>query len=451
MGDFFMANDEEYIDHINNETKICSLAFTHVDYTNNGDWRLCCKGREVAKKEKYEKIEDFWNSDEAKNMRKSMIANQNNYICNVACYSNEGPGFPLSHRQRKNKFNILELGKNFLEEKIENTNTDGELSVDNINSLELRISNLCNLKCRMCSPIYSTKLNKDWNDVFSLVEATTPISDIGRLKIVQDATSQYINKPLSRLEHIEIKEILDTTKNNLERIIFTGGEPFMEPYLYDVVKQLLPNAKKINLEFVSNGTKFDNIEEFNYLFKEFKTVSILLSCDGTGDTYNYIRQGSKWEYFSDQAILLSNYNLILHFNIVVQIYNYNNITQTIDWIAKNFKDAMIKLTILEGPWYMSIYCLPKEIKEKLKKDLKEWAENIYNSNKYFDNTKMIYEEIIKLTNKIDHRQNQNFLKQFETVSDEYDLIQNVPITWRQLLPELNESLSKDSLAKHAIE
>jgi len=304
----------------------------------------------------------------------------------------------------------------------------------------------------MCSPIYSTKLNKDWNEVFPLVEATTPISDIGRLKIVQDATKQYVNKPLSRLEHTEITEILDTTKNNLQRIIFTGGEPFMEPYLYDVVKQLLPNAKDINLEFVSNGTKFDNIEEFNYLFKEFKTVSILLSCDGTGDTYNYIRQGSKWEYFSDQAILLSNYNLKLHFNIVVQIYNYNNIIQTVEWIAENFKDAQIKLTILEGPWYMSLYCLPKEIKEKLKKDLKEWSENIYNSNKYSNNIRnMIYEETIKLTNKIDHRQNQNFLKQFETVSDEYDLIQNVPITWRQLLPELNESISKDSRAKRATE
>ena len=96
----------------------------------------------------------------------------------------------------------------------------------------------------------------------------------------------------------------------MKHIVFTGGEPFMEPYLYNAIKELMPFAKNIKLQFVSNGTKLDNIEEFNYLFKKFKQVNISLSCDGIENTYNYIRQESKWEYFADQAQLLYNYNLI---------------------------------------------------------------------------------------------------------------------------------------------
>jgi hypothetical protein len=50
MGDFFMGSDEAYVNYLNNETKICALAFNHVDYTNNGEWRLCCKGDAIATK-----------------------------------------------------------------------------------------------------------------------------------------------------------------------------------------------------------------------------------------------------------------------------------------------------------------------------------------------------------------------------------------------------------------
>jgi hypothetical protein len=76
MGDFFMGSDEEYIKHLNTETKICAWAFNHVDYTNNGEWRLCCNGDAIAKKEQYDTIEKFWSGSEVKEIRKSMIENK---------------------------------------------------------------------------------------------------------------------------------------------------------------------------------------------------------------------------------------------------------------------------------------------------------------------------------------------------------------------------------------
>jgi len=435
-----MGSDEEYIKHLNTETKICAWAFNHVDYTNNGEWRLCCNGDAIAKKEQYDTIEKFWSGSEVKEIRKSMIENKFNKICDKICYQHEKIGYPNSHRQKANEIFIKTNGKDILEKKIKFSN-EGELDLTQLNSLEMRISNLCNLKCRMCSPKYSTNLNKDWIEVFEFVEKTLPIDTNKKKSLYKIESEKYKKNPLMRLEYDEVKQILNTTKINLKKLIFTGGEPFMEPYLYDAIKELIDEAKHIDLQFVSNGTKLDNFEEFNYLFKQFKSVNISLSCDGIEDTYNYIRQGSKWEYFSDQALLLSNYNVKLNFHLVVQIYNYNNIIKMIDWVLNNFKDASIRFTVLNNPEYLSIYCLPANLKEKTKNELLEYSKNILNSNKFPNNIKnFIHSEILKIINKMYYKEDQKFLNQFVIASDKYDEIQNVPITWRQLLPELNESL-----------
>jgi len=436
---------KEYIDYINNETTICSLAFNHVDYTNNGDWRLCCKAPKIATREKYETIEKFWKSEEVLSIRKDMLENKKNVYCETPCYSLEGKNNAPSHRQLENKAYIIKYGKNKLKDKI---NDNEKLNINQLNSIEMRISNLCNLKCRMCSPKYSTKINKDWNEALPVLKNSSPIEELDKVIFLENSYKKYIKNPLSRLEPDEIKNILNATKSNLSRIVFTGGEPFMEPYLYEVIQELLPVSKNIDLRFFSNGTKLDNIEEFNYLFKEFKSTTIQLSCDGIQNTYEYVRQGSKWEYFADQALLLSNYNITLDFHIVLQIYNYNNLIQTVDWILSNFKYSNIEIIILDGPWYLGVYCLPKHIKEKMKNELISYAENMINSKKY---NAIVYDKLIKIANNLHHTEDQKYLNQFAAVSDKYDEIQNVPITWRQLLPELNESFSKDSQAKLATE
>lgn len=452
MGDFFMANDEEYINYLNTETKLCAWAFNHVDYTNNGDWRLCCKGKKVATKEKYSTIEEFWKGNEAIEMRKNMLDNVSHPICEATCFSNEKKGYPVTHRQRANKIFVENFGKNAFEKKINSTN-DGKLNLSDLNSLEIRISNLCNLKCRMCSPKYSTKLKKDWNEALLIVEDTMPLDEIDRFSfnLYLEESEKYKNTTLSRLDYIEVKEILNTTKTNLNKLVLTGGEPFMEPYLYDAIEEIIDEASHINLQFVSNGTKFNDLEKFDYLFRKFKSVNISLSCDGIGNTYDYIRQGSTWEYFCDQAKYLSNYNVNIAFHIVVQIYNYNNITNMVDWVLNNFKNVSIRFTILDGPWYLSVYCLPKDIKEKMKNELVSYANEILNTNFNSNIKKLIHNDLLKIANKLNYKEEQKFLNQFAAVSDKYDEMQNVPITWRQLLPELNESLSKDSQAKRATE
>jgi organic radical activating enzyme len=430
-------DDLDYVEYLNNQTKFCSWAFTHTDYTNNGDWRACCKGKALATNEKYKTIDQFWNSDERNELRKMMINNQSFNICKKECYEKEKPGIANSLRKTGNISFIANHGKKKIEQLIADTNPDGSLDISNSMGLELRISNLCNLKCRMCSPKFSTRTTKDWKEVIPIIEKSMTDKLLSKTNF-----KEYLENPLRRLEFVEIIAMLETTKGSLKRLVFTGGEPFMEPYLLDTIKFISDYAKDIELIFVSNGTKFEKLEDFDYYFRKFKKVTIKLSCDGTKNHYNYIRQNSNWEHFSQEALYLKNFKVEIGFNIVVQIYNYQNVIETIEWILDNFEFTNICLIFLEGPYFLSIYCLPISIKEKFKSDLTNWAEQFLNKdNKLNPNQKkIIHDKVIQLSNQIFLKNNQLSLKTFKEVSNKLDEVQNVPVKWRELLPELSKAL-----------
>lgn len=428
-------DDLEYAEYLNNQTNFCSWAFTHTDYTNNGNWRVCCKGKAIATNEKYKTIDQFWNSDERNELRRMMINNESFHLCKKECYEKEKPDIANSLRKTGNISFIANHGKKRVEQLIADTNLDGSLDMSNSMGLELRISNLCNLKCRMCSPQFSTRTVKDWKEILPIIaNDDRPLPNYNY--------EEYIENPLRRLEYIEIKTMLETTKGSLKRLVFTGGEPFMEPHLLNVIKDISNYAKDIELIFVSNGTKFENLEDFDYYFRKFKKVIIKLSCDGTKNHYNYIRQNSDWEHFSQEALYLKNFKVVIDFNIVVQIYNYSNVLETIEWILDNFEFTDINLFFLEWPYFLSVYCLPIPIKEKFKSDLTNWAEQFLNKdNKLNPNQKkIIHDRVIQLSNQIFLKNNQLSLKTFKEVSNKLDEVQNVSVKWRELLPELSKAL-----------
>jgi organic radical activating enzyme len=435
-------DDLEYIDYLNNKTKFCILPFTHTDYTNNGAWRPCCKGNAIATNKKYKTLEEYWNSTERNQLRKMMIDNESFYVCENSCYKNEKPDIADSLRKTDNINFIKKYGRKKIEKIIADTNTDGSLDISNNTGLELRISNLCNLKCRMCTPKFSTRIAKDWKEVLPVLKKHMSNIENESSPNYEKNWREYLDNPLRRVEFLEIIAMLETTKGNLKRLVFTGGEPFMEPYLLDTIKYISDYGKDIELIFVSNGTKFEKLEDFDYYFRKFKKVIIKLSCDGTKNHYNYIRQNSDWEHFSQEALYLKNFKVVIDFNIVVQIYNYQNVLETVEWILDNFKYTDINLTFLDLPNFMSVYCLPYEIKEKFKNDLTIWSEEFLNkNNKLNDNQKkIVYDKVIKLSNQIFFKNNQYLLKTFIAVSDKFDEVQKVPIKWRELLPELSEAL-----------
>ncbi|MCB0385156.1 MAG: twitch domain-containing radical SAM protein [Bdellovibrionales bacterium] len=140
----------------------------------------------------------------------------------------------------------------------------------------VRFSNLCNLACRHCKSGNSTKWVKYENLLAEKgfdVEAASPFS--------------ITDKGMKEME-----DFLLSHRSTLRSITVKGGEPIIEPqfrrFLSFLVEQDM--AKNIDLVFFTNGTRpSDEIMEY---LKEFSFVGALVSVEGTGSVYQYIRNNS---------------------------------------------------------------------------------------------------------------------------------------------------------------
>lgn len=152
--------------------------------------------------------------------------------------------------------------------------------------IELRFSNLCNMKCRMCDETSSSewakeKLKHDLpshefmnpGDAFETRKHTL-------LKITED-----------KIAGLKDPELLQ----HLNKVCFTGGEPFLIKEYYEYLDFLLENnmQSKVRIE------TFTNCSVYNPLFVErlakFRSVELVMSIDGVGPTAEYIRHGVSWK------------------------------------------------------------------------------------------------------------------------------------------------------------
>ena len=428
------------IQDLNNNTKKCLYAFNHTEYNNNGDWRVCCRTIPLANKSKYPSITEFWNGEEMRSIRKAMLDGKEHPHCNF-CYSKENEG-KTSFRQQSN-FYLMYDTKSIenLENSMSNTDQDGYLDLSNFKSFEIRISNLCNLKCRMCNPYYSSRWAKDWKEYR---EYGKSIED----HHAHTDWDELLKHPLSQASPKEIKRIFKDIAPSLERLSITGGEPFMEPQLYDIFDIIEPYAKNISIIFVSNGTQIRNIDQLGQRLNKFRKAKIVLSVDGHGEYYEYVRQLSDWRLFSETAYKIrdiTNDTIDIQFKPLVQIYNYPSIIDTLTWVNDNF-DCYIDMTLLEYPNHMSMYCLPIELKNKIHKEWTEWTDLVADDLGPFSTrwTKTQRNRIVfnmrRILNSLTLRNTQDLLPKFIGASDLLDSIQKVKKTWRELLPELAKEL-----------
>ena len=143
----------------------CSIPFVSMMLNTDSSYRFCCIacGKTSAMRGEDNEylrigsntIEDAWNSDTIKNIRKSMIEGRKIPACEN-CYLQEEIG-KKSYRQMKTDEWQRRLGKN-LDERIQYAKDNNYHINQPPADLDLRLGNLCNLKCRMCNPMNSSQM-----------------------------------------------------------------------------------------------------------------------------------------------------------------------------------------------------------------------------------------------------------------------------------------------------
>ncbi len=111
----------------------CVMPFVHAFVTPNAIGPCCA----YTNNPKLNSAKTYWTSEQLKNIQQNMLNNVRDKGCEI-CWKKEDRGFS-SLRQHSNEI---------YKEHINNIKNKSEIK--NPFYLDLRLGNLCNLKCRMC-------------------------------------------------------------------------------------------------------------------------------------------------------------------------------------------------------------------------------------------------------------------------------------------------------------
>ena len=149
--------------------------------------------------------DEIWNTKVYKDLRKDLLNGKKPKMC-VRCWREEATGI----KSAREGFN--ESYKDHIEEAITSTKEDGSAPVKGV-YVDLRLGNLCNLKCRMCNPWASNQWVEEWNTKTSYDGSTIDQQERDRLT--------HMNWPTNEKTWENLMPIIDT----VEEIYLTGGEP----------------------------------------------------------------------------------------------------------------------------------------------------------------------------------------------------------------------------------
>lgn len=160
--------------------------------------------------------------------------------------------------------------------------------------IDYNFGNECNLSCRMCSASSSNQIAILASNAVSSMDDTKKliefgINDLAQENSIEENIENLKNEVFLRgglsLDKEAIKEVLP----NLNELQLVGGEPFVSKDVEDILLEAIKTGanEHIDLEITTNGTKF--IEEKLDIFLQFKKINFIISIDGVGSTYDYIR------------------------------------------------------------------------------------------------------------------------------------------------------------------
>lgn len=233
-----------------------------------------------------------------------------------------------------------------------------------LNSIHIRLNNVCNFSCRMCGPAFSStwvQENKKHN-WFKFEDEN---------EIVKDALNKNGNL-LFTLLHKNI------SNGSLKHLSISGGEPLITEAHFKLLTFLIDNKlTNITLGYSTNLSKLDykGIDLLS-LWEKFDSVNLEVSIDGWGDSVEYSRTGFKTDIF------LKNFKKTIKYvhtiNCVVNIYSIWTLTK-----IEKFKKFGIN--IVYSPCYLPLHTNPQLLMEEDKRDLYEMYKDYPDLVNLFDN------------------------------------------------------------------
>ena len=322
----------------------CIRPFNSALIDTDGEMKVCCyiQSNKTDFKNyktyniKKNNLEDWWKNEYLDYLRENFLSNKKLVECS-ACWNIEKQGLK-SFRQLSN-FEYKTIFQRDFKKYLKLLKKDDLTFPEDI---ELRITNLCNLKCQMCESSQSSALLKENNDL--------------NLDIKNQKDFNLDQNTFTKIEEI-------VQNDNLICINLRGGEPLFNKKIIYLLKILViqQKSKKINLHISTNATICNN--EIIKILEQFQSLRIMLSVEGTGSVNEYIRYPSKWKIVKNNILKFKELkNAYLYINTVVQNLNILHLDDLVNFAYEN--KIFIKFEKIAHPDYLDFTNLPKILLQK---------------------------------------------------------------------------------------
>jgi MoaA/NifB/PqqE/SkfB family radical SAM enzyme len=371
---------------------LCPLPFSMLFSSTNNRVTPCCNYTEKIGDLDTQTLKEIFFSKDMSELRNSMKSGKKSSGCNK-CWDLEEKNSSSMRQQFVNKY-MDQCDQGWFDDL-------------QIRDLTLAPSNLCNFKCRICSPRSSSKIAVE---EFNAATSLSKKQELKKYIVISEKTNPVFD---------EIGQL----SNTLESLHILGGEPLAWPQLSATLDKIIEsgNAKRINLILNTNGSW--NPASLIEKFLKFKSVEILISIDDIGERFE-LQRGGIWEEIYQHICLFKSYEsstfkITISITVNVQnvlyldqLFNFcNQLNLNIFW---NFVDTP-KIFSIDHMTQTAKDLVYQKYKDHVNTELRAIADRMYLSSPTSG------KEFIDYMIKLDQRRGQNssvVLKEiFDAMSD----------------------------------
>ena len=347
---------------------ICMLPWISIETSPLGTTRPCCMAIDEITDEtgrKYDlnetDLETVYHSEYMRDLRQQFRSGFKPSTCS-RCWEEEAAG--RDSKRINSQIRLKELYK-----QVDWDNDDP----DQLWFVDLKLGNICNLKCRICGSWSSSKWAEE--EMAYLEPGRNKKEHIAYTWLKQGAWPRKTNTFWDNM-----KSLLP----NIKYFEFTGGEPWLIQEHFDLLQYAVDQgySKNIDIHYNTNGTQ--NPLPHTPLWSQFGRVDIAFSIDNVGDRFEYERYGAKWAeanenidktHFARQDFAP---NITTQLCFTINIQNVYYLDELLAWAdTKNF--TSVYFNMMHSPEYMNIQHLTPAAKELVLNKLKTtfWSDITY--------------------------------------------------------------------------
>jgi MoaA/NifB/PqqE/SkfB family radical SAM enzyme len=328
--------------------RFCVLPWVSLEASPIGTVRPCCLADDEITDDNGEKFQlssarftDIQNSQHMRSLREEFLAGQQPQTCR-RCWNEERAG------RTSKRMHTLNRLRGMIDDQ------PWTADARPLMFLDLKLGNICNLKCRICG---------SWSSSQYATE------ELNWLRPEERKTSypyQMLRAGAWPRENTEFWHEIDEVVDQIRYIEFTGGEPFMIREHFQLLQGLVDRgiAGGVEIHYNTNGTQWP--EEAEEIWQHFKTVEIAFSIDDLGERFEYQRTNAVWtevehniQRYRDLRSRCSN--IQLQVCCTINVFNIWHLHETAEWIyAQNFD--FVYWNMMHDPFYFSVATVPAQVK-----------------------------------------------------------------------------------------